>query len=86
MSTGLWSRRIAIAAGGTALVAMGTLTACSPTKEKEATPATSSSSPATPSATEKALLPGNGPSFSPTINPVPPGATCKSVVNGVCQR
>jgi hypothetical protein len=89
MSTDRLSRRIAIAAGGAALVVMGSLTACSPTKEKEApsttsTPAPSSSS-AAPSPTEKAILPG-GPSFSPTVNPAPPGAVCKQVVNGVCMR
>ena len=90
MSTDRLSRRIAIAAGGAALVVMGSLTACSPTKEKEApsttsTPAPSSSS-ASPSPTEKAMLPAGGPSFSPTVNPAPPGAVCKQVVNGVCMR
>ncbi len=92
MSTVPLSRRIVIAAGGAALVAMGTLTACSTTKEKEApsttsTPApTSSSAAVTPSPTEKAMLPGGDQSFSPTINPVPPGAVCKEIVNGVCMR
>lgn len=90
MSTAPLSRRIAIAAGGAALVAMTALTACSPTKEKEA-PTTTTTPPAatssaTPSPTEKALLPGGDQSFSPTVNPVPPGAVCKEVVNGVCMR
>lgn len=87
MSTDRLSRRIAIAAGGAALVVMGTLTACSPTKEKEApsttsTPAPSSSS-STPSPTEKAMMPG-GPSFTPTVNAGQPGAVCAKVVNGLC--
>ena len=92
MSTISLSRRLAIAAGGAALVAMSTLTACSTTKEKEApsttsTPApTSSSASATPSPTEKSMLPGGDQSFSPTVNPIPPGAVCKEVVNGVCMR
>jgi hypothetical protein len=87
MSTGRLSRRIAIAAGGAALVAMSTLTACSTTKEKEApsTSSTTAPSSASPSPTEKAVLP-QGPSFSPTVNPVQPGAVCKQVVNGVCMR
>lgn len=89
MSTDRLSRRIAIAAGGAALVVMGTLTACSPTKEKEApsttsTPAPSSSS-STPSPTEKALMPGGDQSFTPTVAQ-PPGAVCKQVINGVCMR
>lgn len=89
MSTDRLSRRIAIAAGGAALVAMSTLSACSTTKEKEAPSTTStpsvSTSSASPSPTEKAVMPG-GPSFTPTINPVPPGAVCKEVINGVCMR
>lgn len=85
------SRSIAVAAGAAALVAMGSLTACSPTTEKEApsttatTSAPSSSAPA-PSPTEKAMLPGGDESFTPTINPTPPGAVCKQIVNGVCMR
>lgn len=91
MSTDRLSRRIAIAAGGVALVAMSTLSACSTTKEKEkeapsttSTPS-ASTSPASPSPTEKAMIPG-GPSFTPSINPMPPGAVCKEVINGVCMR
>lgn len=81
-------------AAGAALVAMGSLTSCSPTTEKEApsttstptsTPATSATTPSA-SPTEKAVGPGTGGSFSPTINPTPPGAVCKEVVNGVCIR
>ena len=36
--------------------------------------------------TEKAVGPGANDSFSPTVNPVPPGAVCKQIVNGVCVR
>ncbi len=83
MSTDRLSRRIAIAAGGAALVLMGSLTACSPAKEKDVPPAPSTSSSPTP--TEKALLPGGDQSFTPKV-PTPPGAVCKEVVNGVCMR
>lgn len=92
MSTVPLRRRVVIAAGGAALVALGSLTACSPTTEKEApsttsTPApTSSSAAVTPSPTEKAMLPGGDESFSPTVNPAPPGPVCKEVINGVCIR
>ena len=88
MSTDRLSRRIAIAAGGVALVVMGSLTACSTTKEKEAPSTTTTPSPSTssasPSPTEKALAPGGNPSFTPTVNAVQPGAVCAKTVNGVC--
>jgi hypothetical protein len=93
MNSGRISRQIALLAGGAAIIGMGALTACS-TKEKEApaptsTPSTSQA-PATSQApmvtpTEKAVGPA-GPSFSPTVNPVPPGAVCNKIVNGVCSR
>lgn len=89
MNSDRLTRRIAMVAGGAALVAMSTLTACSPSSEKEAPSTTStpsaSSSAATPSPTEKAIAPA-GPSFSPSVNPVPPGAVCTKIENGVCVR
>lgn len=92
MSTAPLSRRLVIAAGGAALVAMSALTACSPTKEKEAPSSTTTapssstaSSSAAPSPTEKAISPA-GPSFSPTVNPAPPGAVCNKVDGTICQR
>ena len=86
MSTGL-TRKIVLG-GGAALVAIGALAGCSPTKEKEAPSTTStptSSSVAAVTPTEKAAG-GSGHSFSPSLNPVPPGAVCKSISNGVCTR
>ena len=87
-------RPIALFAAGAAVTAMA-LTGCS-TKEKEApstttTPSTSqapstSESPVAISPTEKAVGPGGNNSFSPTINPTPPGAVCTQIVNGVCVR
>lgn len=89
MASGRIAGRIALFAGGAAIVAMGALTSCSSSTEKEApsTPSTSPTSSA-PSATptEKAIGPGDNESFTPTINPVPPGAVCKEVHNGVCVR
>lgn len=83
------TRRIVIG-GSAVLVAFGAVSGCTPTTEKDA-PATSSptatSSAVAPAVTptEKAVGPGGG-SFSPTVNPVPPGSTCRDIVNGVCQR
>lgn len=89
MNSGRLSHRIAIVAGGGALVAMSTLTACSPSTEKDApssTSATVSTSQAAPSPTEKAVGPGTDNSFSPSVNPQPPGAVCTKIENGVCVR
>jgi hypothetical protein len=82
-------RRLALAGGTAALVAMGALTAgCSSPKEEPAPTSTTPSSTTSTvvSETQKALTPGGGNSFSPTIDPTQPGGTCKSIVNGVCIR
>ena len=81
-------RRLALAGGTTALVVMGALTAgCSSSEEGPAPTTTpTSTTSATVSETQKALTPGGNNSFSPTIDPTPPGASCRSVVNGVCIR
>lgn len=69
------SRRLtrvgALFAGGAAIVAMGTLTACS--KSSEEAPSTSSTATSSPSATptEKSVNGGNK-SFSPTAKPALP--------------
>lgn len=93
MKSSQLARRLALVAGGASLVVMGTLTAgCStstteePTTTTPATTAPSASSTAPISPTEKAVGPGGNNSFSPTIDPTPPGAVCKTIVNGVCQR
>lgn len=81
--------RLALIAGGTALVAMGALTAGCGTSTKEepatTTTPTSSSAPVV-SPSEKAVGPGDDYSFSPSINPKPPGSVCREIVNGVCIR
>jgi hypothetical protein len=81
--------RIAIFAGGAAIVAMGTLTSCSSGTEKEApttTPSAPTSSAPAPTPTEKRASPDYEGSFTPPINPTPPGSVCKEVHNGVCVR
>lgn len=86
------TRRLAIFAGGTAIIGMGFLTAgCSqhaedaPSTSTSTTPTTSSTAEPTP--TEKAVSPGNrGPnSFSPTMTN-PPGPTCKTIDGNNCIR
>lgn len=83
------TRQIALAAGAAALVGMGTLTACSSTKEKPAdttAPSASSSAPASsnaPAPTEKNLTPGGANSFSPTVKaPSAPTALPGNVITG----
>lgn len=89
MKTAQLTRRIALVAGGIAIVGMGSLTACSSTKEKEA-PATSSTSSATSSApslssTEKVITQKPIPSLedrgSMDSHGCPPG---QYKTNGVC--
>lgn len=89
MSSGRFMSRIAIFAGGAAIVAMGTLTSCSSGTEKEApttTPSTPTSSAPAATPTEKRAGPDYEASFTPSINPTPPGSVCKEVRNGVCIR
>lgn len=98
MTTGIVTRRIAIATAGAALAAMGALTACSPTTEKEAPSSTTTPTSAAPTSaapsetttsltpTEKAVGPGITNSFSPSVRVNPPGAVCQQLVNGVCVR
>lgn len=85
MLSARFTRQIALAAGAAAILGMGTLTACSSTKEKPAdttAPTASSSAPA-PSPTEKNLKPGGSNSFSPTIKaPAAPTALPGNVITG----
>lgn len=87
MNSARLARQVSLLLGGSAIIAMGALTAgCSSTTKDEpktTPPSTSSSAPvAVP--TEKAV--GGPSSFSPTVNPVPPGNSCTKIVNGVCVR
>lgn len=87
MSSGRLTRHIALFAGGVAIVGMGALSACS-SNAKEAPSTTTTPSSVTPSAspTEKAVGPGGPNSFSPTVNPAPPGTVCKQIVGNTCVR
>lgn len=79
------TRQIALAAGAAAIVGMGTLTACSSTKEKpaETTAPSSGSSSNAPAPTEKNLTPGGANSFSPTVKaPAAPTALPGNVITG----
>ncbi len=86
------TRHLALLAGGTALVGMATLSACGSDKtpQSPSSPAPSQSESVTPppsaSATEKAAGPSGPNSFTPTVNPKPPGAVCREVVGNVCIR
>ena len=87
------SRRIALLTGGAAIVAMGALTAGCGTGTQEAptTPSGSVTQSETPtlSPTEKKvapLTPGGANSFTPSINPTPPAATCSKIVGNTCIR
>jgi hypothetical protein len=87
MSYGRLTRQIALFAGGAAIVGMGALTACSSSaKDSPSTTTTPSSSSVVPSPTEKAVSPGGANSFTPTVNPAPPGAVCKEIVGNNCVR
>ena len=87
MSYGRLTRQIALFAGGAAIVGMGALTACSSNaKESPSTTPTTSTTTVAPSPTEKAVAPGGPNSFSPTVNPVPPGTVCKEIVGNNCVR
>lgn len=87
----VWTaRRSALVIGAAAFVAA--LSGCGSGKETPTTTpapttsATQSPGTAPPQPTEKAVGPGDTNSFSPTINPVPPGSVCKEIRNGVCIR
>ena len=85
MLSARFTRQIALAAGAAAIFGMGTLTACSSTKEKpaETTPPTASSSANAPVPTEKKVTPGGANSFSPTVKaPAAPTALPGNVITG----
>lgn len=87
MSSGRLTRQIALFAGGAAIVGMGALTACSSNaKDAPSSTTTTPSSTVVPSPTEKAVSPGGANSFSPTVNPAPPGTVCKQIVGNECIR
>lgn len=87
MNSARVARQVSLVVGGSAIIVMGALTAgCSSTTKEEpkTTPSSTSSSAPAVAPSEKAV--GGPSSFSPTVNPVPPGNSCTKIVNGVCVR
>ncbi|MFN8088510.1 MAG: hypothetical protein U0R81_05945 [Mycobacterium sp.] len=86
MSSGRLTRRIAVFAGGVAIVGMGALTSGCTNSEQEA-PSTTTTPSSSPSATptEKAVSPGGPNSFSPTVDHQP-GPICTSINGNNCSR
>ena len=72
MNSSRFTRHCALIAGGAAIIAMGTLSACSKnsTEAPSTTTATTTSATATP--TEKGVN-GGAKSFTPTVKPALPG-------------
>jgi hypothetical protein len=75
MKSDRMARRLALIAGGSAIIAMGALTAGCGTKEapspSSTTTTTATTSAATPSPTEKSINPSAGNSFTPPVNATP---------------
>jgi propanediol dehydratase large subunit len=76
MKSDRWVRRLALVAGGGAIIAMGSLTACSSSESPapSSTTTTTTTTTTSVSPTEKSLTPGGANSFSPTVL-APPAPT-----------
>lgn len=78
MKSGRMARRVALVFGGGAIIAMGTLTACSgsesPNPSSTTTTSTTSTATSSVTPTEKNITPGGPNSFSPTVL-APPAPT-----------
>lgn len=74
MNSQRFGRRLALVAGGAAIVAMGTLTACGGggnQSPSSTTTTTTTTSAATPSPTEKSINPSGGNLFTPPVTATP---------------
>jgi hypothetical protein len=74
MNSPRFGRRLALVAGGAAIVAMGTLTACGGggnESPSSTTTTTTTTSAATPSPTEKSINPTGGNLFTPPVTATP---------------
>jgi hypothetical protein len=74
MNSQRFGRRLALVAGGAAIVAMGTLTACGGggnESPSSTTTTTTTTSAATPSPTEKSINPTGGNLFTPPVTATP---------------
>lgn len=76
MKSGRMARRVALVAGGGAIIAMGTLTACSGSESPSPSSTTTTTTTVAPTPTEKAITPGGANSFSPTVL-APPAQTAR---------
>lgn len=77
MNSGRIARRLALVAGGGAIIAMGALTAgCTSSEEPKPTTTTTTTSSVAPSPTEKNITPGGPNSFSPSVV-APPAQTAR---------
>ena len=74
MKSDRWVRRLALVAGGSAIIAMGSLTAACGSNESPAPSSTTTTTTTPPSPTEKSLTPGGANSFSPAVK-APPAPT-----------
>lgn len=75
MKSGRMARRVALIAGGGAIIAMGALTACSGSESPSPSSTTTTTTTTTSvSPTEKAITPGGANSFSPSVL-APPAPT-----------
>jgi hypothetical protein len=77
MNSQRFGRRLAVIAGGAAIIAMGTLTACggggkeSPSSTTTTTTTTTTTSAPAPSPTEKSINPTGGNLFTPPVTATP---------------
>lgn len=85
MSSDRLTRRIAVFAGGVAIIGMGALTSGCTNSEQEAPSTTTTPSSPVSTPTEKAVTPGGPNSFSPTVAHQP-GPTCTSINGNNCSR
>lgn len=77
MKSGRMARRVALVAGGGAIIAMGALTACSGSESPSpSSTTTTTTTTVAPTPTEKAITPGGPNSFSPSVL-APPAQTAR---------
>ncbi|MCW2588728.1 MAG: hypothetical protein JWQ86_1155 [Mycobacterium sp.] len=65
------TRRLALVAGGSAIIAMGALTAGCSTGEKPSPSSTTTTTSVAPSPTEKSIDPSGGNKFTPPVTAIP---------------
>jgi hypothetical protein len=71
MKSSRLTRQLALVAGGSAIIAMGTLTACGKSESPSPSSTTPTTSSAAPTPTEKSINPSGGNSFTPPVKATP---------------